>query len=59
MKKFEVYVLTLEGTLEATGIWDRGRKLSHVEDNLSRTIKKLKKPCVIVISELSQENSQN
>lgn len=56
MKKYEVYTVEKDGTLKPTGIWDRGYKINQVEDTLGRCMKKLDKPCIIVISNLPLEN---
>lgn len=59
MNKYEIYIITKEGTLKPTGVWVRGHKLTHVEDNLSRAIKKIDTPCVIAISHLTQEDLES
>jgi len=52
MTHYEIYVVTKKGKLKPTGVWDRGYKVSDVEDNLGRAIKKINKPCVIVQSHM-------
>ena len=59
MRKYEIYTIEKNGTLKPTGIWDRGTKMSHVEDSLGRVIKKLDVPCVIGISNLTPEDTES
>lgn len=56
MRKFEIYTVEDDGTIKPSGYWDRATKLSHIEDILNQRIKKLGRPCVIVTSNLTEND---
>ena len=50
MNTYEIYTVTESGTIVPSTFSIRAHKMSHVELELNRLIKKIGKPCVIVIS---------
>jgi len=52
MNRYELYVLDEEGKLHPTGIWTRGHKMEHVEDHFKKPLRKIGKPCAILVTTL-------
>ena len=51
MNKYELYIFD-NGRLHPTGIWTRGHRIGQIDDRFRKDIKKIGKPCAILVSTL-------